>query len=113
MKEKTLFRISFFVSALGIILLFIISDALELEETRLNETDKLLQDSAIKITGRVAKVDANENITRIRVEQLNAIDAIVFDELNISAGMNVEITGKVDEFKGKRQIVVEELKIRD
>lgn len=111
MKESSLLKIAFFVSVIGIVLLYLFADSIILEETRLNETDKLQQDKTVRIIGIVKKISTNDNNTFITIEQSNNIDVFVNKPINLTQNSTVEVIGKVDEYNGKKEIVAEKIMV--
>lgn len=111
MKELSLLKIAFFVSVIGIVLLYLFADSITLDETRLNETNKLQQDKTVRIIGIVKKVSTNDNNTFITIEQTNNIGVFVNKPVNLTQNATVEIIGKVDEYNGKKELIGERISL--
>ncbi|MBT4540254.1 hypothetical protein HOC35_01955 [Candidatus Woesearchaeota archaeon] len=107
MKESVILKTAFIISVLGIMLLYVFSETLTLEETKLNET--IENGKLIKVKGIVKninvknKLDENNNkenntktYTILTIEQTNTIAVYAADEINVIEGARVEISGKIE-----------------
>jgi hypothetical protein len=100
MKEQTILKIAFIISVVGIMLLYLFSDGLVIEETRLNES--IENGNLLKIIGEVSYINLknkfeegrNKTYMIMTIEQTNTIAVYVDQALNISKGMKVEVIGK-------------------
>ena len=107
MKESTILKTAFIISVIGIMMLYLFSDGLVVEETRLNET---IEDGGhIKVIGKVSSINVktkiddengktndNKTYTILNIQQTNTIAVYVEDALNISKGTNIEVIGKIE-----------------
>ncbi len=107
MQEKHILLISLLILTLGLIFLFFYSEELDLEKkTHLEEN--YIEDE-VKIVGEISKVSKQDKVIFIEVSGQKVIktDAIVFADKNIflEEGDFVEITGTIEEYNGKKEII--------
>lgn len=112
-EERTLLKLAFIVSVIGIVLLYLFADSIVLPETRLNETQGL-GGKTIKLFGAVKSVknsaDDSSSSTILTIQQTNTITVYADDVVNVSKGDNVEVLGRLDD-KGKI-VYSEEIKVK-
>lgn len=124
-QERTLLKLAFIVSIIGIVLLYLFADSIVLPETRLNETQSM-DGKTIKLVGTVKSVMSKANYnnytsdnnkdndakpsTLFVIEQKNTISVYANDVINISKGDDVEIIGRLDD-NGKI-VYSEEIKVK-
>ena len=111
MDENQLLKLSFIVAILGIIALYFLSNV-EINYTTIEKINNEKIGNFIKITGRVVDVIETDKITIIKIAQENFIEVVAFDDMEISKGMNVEVSGRVDEYNDKSQIVAEKIIVK-
>ena len=109
MKEKTLLKIALICTITGIFALLILSDKVELKETRISEAKKM-ENNVVRITGIVENVAGKGDVTIITVSKKESIDVVVFEKADVQQGDFVEVTGEVQDYNGKKEIVAYELK---
>lgn len=68
------------------------------------------ENSNVKITGKIISIDEQEKITIIRVATKNPLKIVAFEKIKLQQNDNVEITGKVQQYRGKIEIVADEIK---
>ncbi|MBS3121271.1 hypothetical protein J4434_00110 [Candidatus Woesearchaeota archaeon] len=114
-QERTLLKLAFIVSIIGIVLLYLFADSIVLPETRLNETQGM-DGKTINVFGVVKSVrnkvsDNNDSSSTIlTIEQTNTITVYADDVINVSKGDNVEVLGRLDD-EGKI-VYSEEIKVK-
>lgn len=132
MKELTLKNISLACSILGIIGLFFLSECSQIEEKNIPELQTAKIGTDVKVSGIIISAYDSEKVSSavIRQTQKNAIKLrqeqqnntldlgiVLFrtknEKLNLSGykGREVSVTGSIDYYEGKIQIIVDELKI--
>tara|TARA_Y100000294_G_C8387888_1_gene269516 strand:- start:255 stop:602 length:348 start_codon:yes stop_codon:yes gene_type:complete len=115
MKEKTLLKLSIIGSLIGLIILFLLAENIEIGEKQIDKVTMTDIEQSVKVTGMVTKVTDREKVMFLQVSEKAKIDALLFKKGNISVekGDLVEINGKVDEYEGKPQIIINEIKFVD
>jgi DNA/RNA endonuclease YhcR with UshA esterase domain len=107
MQEKTLFKIAISCAIIGMFILFILSEELSLAPIESLESAQI--EKTIKIQGVATKVTKKDTVTFLEVsgEQTTTMQIIIFpkEEIFLKEGMNVEIEGIVEEYKGKKEII--------
>ena len=110
MKEKTLIKISLIFSVIGIVFLYYLVGNVSLDEKEIDKINYIDQD--IKIKGVVTNIDERDKGAFVEIAQPNVMKVVIFkdDELNLKINDYIEITGNVEEYNGKLQIIAEEVK---
>ena len=115
MKEQTLLKIALIVSLLGLLILYLISDNIDLKERNIEKITLDNKDEFVKLTGTVNKVIDTEKVTIMEIMQEQEITVVLFKDENktmpIQEGNEVEVIGKVDEYEGKLEIIADRLRI--
>ena len=106
-------RLALICSLVGIIALFFISERMEIKEKTVNEINKDNIGEDVRIKGIVSKSTDKGKIILLDIVQPETITIVLFKDhdFNISTGTKVEITGEIDEFNGKMEIIGNEVKI--
>ncbi len=112
MDEKLLVNVSIFFSVVGIIALYFISRSITVNETTIEKINEPGSLNNVVVKGTVADIKKTGSSTIIAISQDNTINAIVFNKnLSIEKGREIEVKGAVQEFKGKKSIIAEEIKL--
>ena len=106
MKEKALLKIALVASCIGLLLLFIFSKNIEVNEATIDKIDGM-QDEEVRIQGVVERVSNMEKVTFIEITQEVSTTVVVFDNISIETGERIEVIGKVDEYNGESEILAE------
>ena len=110
MKESSLLNIAIFVSVIGIIVLYIISNSIEINDITIQKITNEEISKSVKIKGKIKDIRETDSVTFIVIEETSEITGIVFDKnLSINKGDIVEITGKVEDYKGKQEIIIDHI----
>ena len=112
MKEKTLLLIAIMISILGLSALYYMSDVAEIEEKVIENIDATDIEKDIMIKGNVERVTDLEKVIIMEVSQPKTITVIAFKdgEMDIKEGDYLYITGAVQEYEGKPEIIADEIK---
>ncbi len=113
MDEKQLLRISFFVSLVGLILLYFMAKNIEVSEIALNKAGQVKDDEIIRLKGVVNKVSQKDKATVIEISQNSNISIIVFENIIVEKNRTIEVIGKVKDYNGSKEIVAEEINLID
>jgi len=108
-----LLRLALICSLAGILALFFISERMEIKEKNINEINKDNIGEDVRIKGIVSKSSDKGKIILLDIIQPETITIVLFkdSDFNISTGTKVEITGEIDEFNGKMEIIGNKVKI--
>ncbi len=115
MQEKTLKKISIIGSLLGLILLFILAQSIEIGDKQIDKITMGDIEQSVKVTGMVTKVTDRDKVMFIEISEKAKVNALLFKKGNITIekGDLVEIIGKVDEYNNEPQIIINEIKFVD
>jgi len=116
MKESMLLKIALTTSLVGLILLYIFSGRIEIDESSIAKIDRTDIGDFVKVKGIVSKVSDKDSYVVLQIEEPKAINVIFFKDkelgnLSINEQDEVEILGRVSEFKGKQQIVADRIRV--
>jgi len=115
MKEKTLLKLALICSLLGILILYLISDNITIDETNIEKITLENKDEFVKVKGQVSKVIDTEKVTILEITQPQEIKVVLFKSENIPTviqkGHEVEIIGKVDEYESELEIIAHRARI--
>ncbi len=115
MKEKTLLKIALICSLLGLLVIYLISNNIEIKEKNIEKITLDNKDEFVKLRGIVSRVTDTEKVTIMEITQPQQITVVLFKNENktmpIQQGNEVEIFGKVDEYEGKLEIIADRLRV--
>jgi|TARA_B100001964_G_scaffold143525_1_gene158195 DNA/RNA endonuclease YhcR with UshA esterase domain len=115
MKEQTLLKIALITALLGLLIVYLISDNIEIKEKNIEKITIENIDEFVKLTGIVNNIVDTEKVTIMEITQPQEITVVLFKNENktmpIQQGNEVEIFGKVDEYEGKLEIIADRLRV--
>ena len=114
MQEKTLIRLSLIITVLGLSFLFVYGQSLDLETAADLETSTTSEKVAMKGTVKNLKVTDKAVFFELEGEKIVSSDIILFPDSSIylREGDHVELTGQVEEYKGKKELIAEKVVLR-
>ena len=107
--EKLLFKTALFVSIAGLILLFVFSSAAEIKEIKISEISRENLEEKIKTKGTVTEFIQKKNVNFIEIDN-SSLQVVYFDEIELKKGDSIEVIGQVKLYKGKLEVVADEIK---
>ena len=117
MKESMLLKIALTTSLVGLILLYIFSGRIEIDESSIAKIDRTDIGDFVKVKGKISKINDNKDYIVLQIQEPKTINVIFFKDANMNVSVNeqdeVEILGRVSEFKGKQQIVADRIRVID
>ena len=109
MNDSVLLKIAISFSIIGLIILFFISDKIEIDEITIDKLDEMEIGKTVKIKGYVESVTNLEKVAFLRIaqEKTETVSIVLFKEENISleSGDYVEIIGEVEDYEGEKEII--------
>lgn len=115
MDESILLRIALLCGVAGVIGLYFVSENTGIDEVSINKINNEDVGSAVMVRGAVQKVADFEKTMIIDVsdEYGKTVSVLLFKDgkIRIDKGSIVEITGKVENYKGKIELIGEEVKV--
>ena len=112
MNDNTLIKISLFVSVGGIIALFFILQFVDVDAISVKQVEEKSDGDFVKVYGQVNDVISRGTVTSFTINEINKLDAVVFDNLSLEKGIFVELEGKISEEQGQKQLIVDTIRIR-
>ncbi|MEK6937804.1 MAG: hypothetical protein AABX04_02040 [Nanoarchaeota archaeon] len=107
MQEKTLYQISIIMILVGLAILMIYAEELDLKAIERIET--VAPAEAVKMYGTITKLSVQENTLFLEVEgsRVEKTNVMVFsdEELFLEEGDYVEISGVVEKYQGQSEII--------
>ena len=115
MKEKTLLKIALICSLVGIVVLFFVSEKISISQVDLDRIDEMDIGTDVKIIGRIERATDTEKVMFLEIgqEKIEKVTVILFKDSDISLkeGDYVEITGEIEDYNGKREIIANKVRI--
>ena len=111
MKENTLLKIALAVGVLGIVVLFVLSQQISIDEGVISRLDEMIDDSVI-LTGSVIGVNQLDSVTFIMLQKDEIVTVVLFGKTPmLEIGDLVQVRGTVTEREGKAEIIGEEVRV--
>ena len=116
MHTKMLLRVSLATSLIGLIFLFILSENIEPMTVSIDKINEKMFDKYVKISGTLINVRETSGLYILTIKDSSSeIQGIIYKQnkkISFSRykNQNVEIIGKVSEYKGQLQIEISEIK---
>lgn len=112
MKRKQLYKISVFLSVIGLTLMYASSLYLEMETVSIGDIKKSWSGKTLKIQGTAANVtNSGGNLFMDVKDSTGSILVVNFDsKSSISEGDSVTITGHVALYEGELEIIAKKIK---
>lgn len=112
MKDSTLLKISLILSITGIFVLLFLLEFQEIKSTEIQNITKSKLETQVKIQGIITSIKETPGLYILNVKDNSSIiPIIIFKEtsLTLEKNMQVEITGKVQEYQNKLEIIADEI----
>lgn len=107
MRERTLLQISIVMIIVGLAFLYFYAE--EVEVPAAERLAALLPEEKVKIHGIISRINQQDTVAFIELqgERIETVDVILFagEELYLQEGDYVEITGTVEEYQGKKEVI--------
>lgn len=112
MKKKQLYKISVFLSAIGLTLMYASSLYLEPGTVEIKNIDRGETGEVLEIKGTVANVSNNGgNLFMDLKDSTGSIMVANFDtEVSVSEGESVSVIGNVELYEGELELIAQEIK---
>ena len=112
MEEKTLLRIALISSLIGVLLILFISERVDISESNIKEAKN--QTGNIKVKGAVSSITETPSAYIINLkDNTDTILVLVFkgDSINITKGQIIEVSGKLVDYQGQKEISADTIRI--
>jgi RecJ-like exonuclease len=114
MNEKTLLKISLIASLIGILILLIILDKIDISDSNINLINKTLIDKQVKIKGEVTRITETPGLYILNIkDNTGNIDIIIFKEnkIDLEKGNIIQVEGQVTEYQNKIELIAKKVVI--
>lgn len=114
MQEKTLIKISVIVTVLGLSFLFLYAQTLYLEAKADLEFASPTEKVLMKGTVKNLRVTDKAVFFELEGEKIVQTDIILFpdESIYLREGDHVELTGQVEEYKGEKEVIADEVVLK-
>jgi DNA/RNA endonuclease YhcR with UshA esterase domain len=114
MQEKNLYQIAIIAVIIGLAFLYFYSSSFNLNA--IARIDSQLPEETVKLQGVIERISYQDKVTFIELagEKVETIDVVLFQngELPLTEGSYVEITGTVEEYEGKREVIANSIVLK-
>ena len=114
MQEKTILKVAIVVTIIGLAFLFLYAGEVELKAVE--RIDSAIPEETVEMTGIVSRVSQHDKVIFLELEgqRIEKVDVILFTDENIflKAGDYVEISGTIEEYEGKREIIANKIMLK-
>ncbi len=111
MKEDTLKRIALIFGVLGVILLYLISSDLSVDEISIERITKDNIGERVKIKGSVSNLYGTNTTTFIEISQPASLTVVIFDNISIEQGDYIEVIGEIEEYNEDIEIIGKRVRV--
>lgn len=96
MNNNIQLKIALLSSLIGVILLFVVSQLIDIESIEINDIDESYIGKTVKIEGSVTNAIVSDKISTLYIDESD-VKIIVFSRIEINKSQKINIIGKVDE----------------
>jgi len=113
MKEKLLLRIALLCAIMGVVLLFIVSENIEIDEKDINKINMDSIGEYVKIKGTINQLIETEEVMILNIEQPSEITVFLFKnkQIHLAEGNYIEVIGKIEDYKGETEIIADKIRV--
>lgn len=114
MDEKLLLKLSISSTVIGLVALFVIAMTTTLDESSMVAATSADANKLVRITGRLERITARENVTILQISHQEKVTAVAFENLtavsSLAVGDAVDVTGRLSFKREKPEIIVDEVR---
>ena len=112
MQERTITRISLIITILGLIFIFFYAEEVDLQTVA--SLDTIEPEEVVTISGTVHNLRSTENVTFLQISGQKTVKmpVIIFSKVLLKEGDLVEVTGMIEEYRGKKEVIANTVKIQ-
>ncbi|MBI2651575.1 hypothetical protein HYX01_03830 [Candidatus Woesearchaeota archaeon] len=115
MQEKNLLKIALISSLLGLLILYLISNIMQIKEYGAENIIPDNEDDFIKIKGVVSNVVDKEKVAVIKILQPKELTVLLFKKDNktmpVKQGNEIEVIGKVNQYENKNEVIADKVRV--
>ena len=115
MQEKSLLKLALICAIIGLVVLFIFSKNMEISETNIEKITLEQAGNYVKVLGRIKQVTDTEKVMILTITQPKDIQVVLFkdNDISLEEGQYIEILGKIEEYRGKPEIIANRVRLID
>jgi len=102
MQDRTLLRIAFGLSVVGVAVLYVISANIEVTSGNIHALDT---GSSVEMSGKVVRLTDTGSVTIIELQTTEKV--VFFDTSDLSVGDYIKVIGQVEEYEGHKEVIAE------
>lgn len=114
MNEKLLWKVSSIAVIIGLVMMYGYAGKVEVKPNLDLETMPL--DKEITVRGEITAVRTHDKAIFLEIagEKVETVDVVLFNDKDVfvKEGNYIEITGKVEEYNGKKEIIAEKVIVK-
>jgi len=114
MQDQNLFKVSLIIATIGTFIILLLSEYQEIKLTKIQDLNKEQLETKVKVEGTILSIQETPGLYILKIKDTSAtIPLVIFkeDPLNLERGLQIEVIGKLTEYKNELEIIVEEIKI--
>lgn len=114
MEEETLLKVALVCSLTGVLILLFLSEIIEVKQYQIKDINKKLIEKTIKVSGKVERVTQTPGLLIFDInDNTGTITVVIFkeDPIDIQENIEVNIEGKVTQYKDKLEIIAEDVSL--
>ncbi len=108
MNESFFLKIALFFSLIGIILLYLISRNIEINDTTIEKLMQAKENDFVSLKGVIKEIKNISSGNIYVLSEENTIQVFAFsDKSNFEIGDKINVKGKLSEYNGKKEIIAD------
>ena len=111
MEEKTLLSASLIMVLLGLTFLYFYAEEVQIRAAQ--QLGNLPPEEEVRLQGVISRVSQQDRVAFIELqgERVETIDVVLFadEDVYLQEGDYVEITGTVEEYQGKKEVIASKI----
>ena len=111
MDEKKLLTIALFAALIGIFILYLLSESLDYNENSIEKINQEKLKDMMKVKGTISQATNLDNVSFITIEQPATLTIVLFDNLSVSKGEEIEVIGQSEEYEGEMEIIAQRIRV--
>ena len=111
LSERSLIIISLSISLTGLFFLLLLYYTVDLPLEHLEVVDAERDGEVVRVRGEVLSVRNVKNVTLLTLGEVITRKGVIFDPVNVSAGIEVEIEGEIAMYEGEAELVIRSLEV--
>jgi len=112
MNESLLLKAALITAIIGLAAITLLIKLSGIKEMNIGEAKQAEEGETVKITGTVTRITAKEGFSIINIRKEEEITIVLFEQLNLSKGQKIEVTGKTQDYEGKKELVAEKIVVK-